>query len=210
MSSIQRRTLGAPEHGLTVSALGLGCMGMSEFYGATDDAASLATLERALELGVDFLDTADIYGNGRNEVLLAELLKRVGAAGRQRLRIASKFGIRREGDGYARRLDNSPDYIQQACEASLQRLGIDHIELYYVHRVDAAQPIEETLQAMAALVQAGKIGHVGLCEVSPETLRRAHAVHPITALQSEYSLWTRAEGVNLLRTATSRLTLFSA
>jgi len=174
--------------GLTVSALGLGCMGMSEFYGAHDDAESLATLEWAEALGVTLLDTADMYGDGHNETLLGRFLK----GRRERFVVASKFGIVREGDTYGqRRIDNSPDYIRQACDASLKRLGVDVIDLYYAHRRDKSRPIEETVAAMAELVKDGKVRAIGLSEVSADTLRRAQAVHPIAAVQSEWSLWSR-------------------
>jgi aryl-alcohol dehydrogenase-like predicted oxidoreductase len=173
--------------GLTVSALGLGCMGMSEFYGPADEAQSLATLERAFELGVTHYDTADMYGSGHNETLLARFL----AGKRDRVAIATKFGIVREPGQYSRRVDNSPAYVQKACEASLQRLGIDTIDLYYAHRRNPEVPIEDTVGAMAELVKQGKVRALGLSEVSAATLRRAHAVHPIAAVQSEYSLWTR-------------------
>lgn len=167
--------------------LGLGCMGMSEFYGETDDDASLRVLHRAVERGVRLFDTADTYGDGHNEQLLARLLSETG----EKLVIATKFGIRREGGSYARRIDNSAAYVRSACEASLRRLGRDRIDLYYVHRVDSGIPIEDTMTVLAELVAEGKIRAIGLSEVSPATLRRAHAVHPVTAVQSEYSLSTR-------------------
>lgn len=172
---------------LAVSEIGLGCMGMSEFYGPTDDAQSLATLERALELGVTHYDTADMYGSGHNETLLARFL----AGKRDRVTIATKFGIVRQPGEYARRVDTSPAYVHQACDASLKRLGVETIDLYYAHRVNPEIPVEETVGAMAELVKAGKVRALGLSEVSAATLRRAHAVHPIAAVQSEYSLWTR-------------------
>jgi len=172
---------------LTVSAQGLGCMGMSEFYGSHNDTESLRVLHRAADLGVTFFDTADMYGPHHNETLLGQFLKERT----ERLTIATKFGIVRDGNSYARTLDNSPAYVRAACEASLRRLGIDKIDLYYVHRVDAAQPIELVMEDLAQLVEEGKIDHIGLCEVNAETLKRAHAVHPVTALQTEYSLWTR-------------------
>jgi aryl-alcohol dehydrogenase-like predicted oxidoreductase len=193
---MEHRTLGSSD--LTVSAIGLGCMGMSEFYGPTDDAQSLATLERAYALGVTHFDTADMYGSGHNESLLARFL----AGRRDRVVVASKFGIVREPGQYARRIDTRPAYVRAACEASLKRLGIEAIDLYYAHRLNPEVPIEETVAAMADLVTAGKVRALGLCEVSPATLRRAHAVHPIAALQSEYSLWTRdveAEMLAVLR-----------
>lgn len=173
--------------GLTVSALGLGCMGMSEFYGATDDAQSLATLERALDLGVTHFDTADMYGSGHNEELLARFL----AGRRDRVVLATKFGIVRKPGEYARSIDTRPAYVRAACEASLRRLGVECIDLYYAHRLNREVPVEETVGAMAELVRQGKVRALGLCEVSPATLRRAQSVHPIAAVQSEYSLWTR-------------------
>ncbi len=181
---MQKRELG--KSGIWVSEIGLGCMGMSEFYGPSEDDASLAVLQRASELGVTLFDTADTYGLGHNEILLGAFLK-----GRRDVAVATKFGIVREPGKYERRIDNSPDYIAKACDASLKRLGIETIDLYYAHRIDPAQPIEETVGAMARLAEAGKVRALGLSEVSPATLRRAHAVHPIAAVQSEYSLWTR-------------------
>jgi aryl-alcohol dehydrogenase-like predicted oxidoreductase len=182
--AMQQRTLG---RGLQVSALGLGCMGMSEFYGPRDDALALQTLDCAIEAGIDMLDTADIYGPHHNEELIGRFL----ASRRPRVKIATKFGIVRQAGEYRRGLDNSPQYARQSCEDSLRRLGVERIDLYYVHRVDAARPIEETMQGLARLVQEGKIARIGLCEVSAATLRRAHAVHPVAAVQTEYSLWTR-------------------
>jgi aryl-alcohol dehydrogenase-like predicted oxidoreductase len=180
------RTLGS--HGPTVSALGLGCMGMSEFYGARDDAESIATIHRALELGVTLLDTADMYGPYTNE----ELVGRAIADRRDQVVLATKFGFQRDAaDPAARGIDGSPPYVRRACEGSLRRLGVDHIDLYYQHRVDRATPIEETVGAMAELVAEGKVRHLGLSEAGPATLRRACAVHPIAALQTEYSLWSR-------------------
>ncbi|MBF5095872.1 aldo/keto reductase [Azospirillum sp. INR13] len=172
---------------LSVSEIGLGCMGMSEFYGPTDDAQSLETLERAFELGVTHYDTADMYGGGHNESLLARFL----AGKRDRVVIATKFGIVRQPGEYARRIDTSPAYVAQACDASLKRLGVETIDLYYAHRLNPDIPVEETVGAMADLVKAGKVRALGLSEVSAATLRRAHAVHAIAAVQSEYSLWTR-------------------
>lgn len=191
--SIPTRTLGSATNGtaLSTSALGLGCMGMSAFYGATstpgsdDERASLATLDRALELGVTLLDTAEMYGPFTNEELVAKAL--VGR--RDDIVLATKFGI--SGAGGARSYDASPTTVRRSVDGSLHRLGTDHIDLYYLHRVDPATPIEDTVGAMADLVTAGKVRHLGLSEVNADTLRRAHAVHPITAVQSEYSLWTR-------------------
>jgi aryl-alcohol dehydrogenase-like predicted oxidoreductase len=172
--------------GLEVPALGLGCMGMSEFYGTTDEGEAIATIHRALELGVTFLDTADMYGHGTNE----QLVGRAIADRRDRVVLATKFGNVRNDDG-SREVRGDAGYVRQACDASLRRLGLDHVDLYYQHRVDFRVPIEETVGAMAELVEAGKVRFLGLSEASPETIRRAHAVHPISALQSEYSLWTR-------------------
>jgi aryl-alcohol dehydrogenase-like predicted oxidoreductase len=171
--------------GPTVGAIGLGCMGMSEFYGAGDETESLATIDRALELGVTLLDTADIYGPHTNEMLVGKALR----GKRDRAVLATKFGIVRAGD--QRSINGKPEYVKRACDASLQRLGVDHIDLYYQHRVDPTTPIEDTVGAMADLVRAGKVRYLGLSEAAPDTLRRACKVHPITALQTEYSLWTR-------------------
>ncbi|BCT77622.1 oxidoreductase [Sinomonas cyclohexanicum] len=182
----QTRTLGTVSP-LTVSAMGLGCMGMSEFYGAPDEAAGLATIHRALELGITFLDTADMYGPFTNE----QLVGRAIAGRRDEVQLATKFGNVRGPNGERLGIDGSPDYVRSACDASLQRLGVDHIDLYYQHRVDPKVPIEDTVGAMAELVAAGKVRHLGLSEASPATIRRAHAVHPITALETEYSLFTR-------------------
>lgn len=190
---MQRRMLG-PD--LSVSALGLGCMGMSEFYGPRDDAESLAVLQHAVDRGIDFLDTADIYGPHHNEELIGRFLAESGA----KVKVASKFGIVRKPGEYARTIDNSTAYMRRACENSLTRLGIEQIDLYYVHRINREQPIEETMQGLAALKREGKIGHIGLCEVSAETLRRAHAVHPVAAVQTEYSLWTRNVEADILPT----------
>lgn len=182
MTSIPTRRLGA----LTVSAQGLGCMGMSHAYGASDDAQSIATLHRALDLGVTLLDTSDFYGEGHNE----ELIGRALAGRREQAVIATKFGFANRL-GEPTRIRGDAAYVRQACDASLRRLGTDHIDLYYLHRVDQDVPIEETVGAMAELVEAGKVRHLGLSEASAQTIRRAHAVHPIAALQSEWSLWTR-------------------
>ncbi|WP_310391261.1 aldo/keto reductase [Hymenobacter sp.] len=174
--------------GLTVSALGLGCMGMSDFYGGQDDAESTRTLHRALDLGVTFFDTADMYGPFKNEELLAQAFR----GRRDRLVLATKFGIERDPNDPAKRgINGRPAYVQAACEASLRRLGTDHIDLYYQHRVDPTTPIEDTVGAMSRLVDQGKVRFLGLSEAAPATVRRAAAVHPIAALQSEYSLWSR-------------------
>lgn len=182
---IARRRLG--HVGPEVSAIGLGCMGMSEFYGAADEAESVATVHHAIDLGIDFLDTADMYGVGRNE----ELVGRAIADRRERVFLATKFGNVRGDDGSFGGVCGRPDYVRSACEASLARLGVDVIDLYYQHRVDPAVPIEETVGAMAELVSEGKVRFLGLSEAAPQTVRRAHAVHPIAALQTEYSLWSR-------------------
>ena len=182
---MQQRTLGRA--GLAVSALGLGCMGMSEFYGTGDDAESIATIHRALELGITLLDTADMYGPFTNEKLVGRAIR----DRRDRVVIATKFGNVRSERGEYLGIRGDPEYVRQACDASLQRLGVDHIDLYYQHRVDPKVPIEDTVGAMAELVKAGKVRHLGLSEAAPETIRRGHATHPITALQTEWSLWTR-------------------
>ena len=179
------RTLGS--EGLSVSAQGLGCMGMSEFYGSADEDEAIATIHRALELGISFLDTADMYGPFTNEKLVGRAI----AGRRDEVVLATKFGNERSEDGGFLGVNGKPDYVHKACDASLRRLGVDHIDLYYQHRVDKTVPIEETVGAMKELVEQGKVRHLGLSEASPETIRRAHAVHPITALQTEYSLWTR-------------------
>jgi aryl-alcohol dehydrogenase-like predicted oxidoreductase len=183
-STLPKRKLGD----LEVSAQGLGCMGMSEFYGEGDDTESVATIHRALELGVTLLDTADMYGYGRNEQLVGPAI----ADRRDKVVLATKFGfVRDEADQAKRGIRGDAAYVQQAAEASLKRLGLDHIDLYYQHRVDPSTPIEETVEAMASLVKQGKVRHLGLSEAGAETIRRAHAVHPITAVQTEWSLWSR-------------------
>ena len=180
------RTLGSAAP-LTVSTMGLGCMGMSEFYGTGDEQQGLDTIHRALDLGVTFLDTADMYGPFTNERLVGKAI----AGRRDEVTLATKFGNERREDGSWVGINGSPDYVRRACDASLQRLGVDHIDLYYQHRVDRTVPIEDTVGAMKELVDAGKVTHLGLSEASAETVRRAHAVHPVTALQTEYSLFTR-------------------
>ena len=192
---MQRRTLGS--QGLEVSAQGLGCMGMTHAYGRGDERSGLETIHRALDLGITFLDTAEVYGPHTNE----ELVGRAVAGRRERFEIATKFGFAidraRPGD---RRVDGSPENVRRACEGSLQRLGVGYIDLFYQHRIDVSVPIEETVGAMAELVEQGKVRHLGLSEASPETIRRAHATHPITAVQSEYSLWTRDPEAGVLET----------
>lgn len=202
------RNLGAS--GLSASTIGLGCMGMSEFYGPSDDAESLRTLERALELGVNHFDSADTYGLGHNETLLGRFIAQGGAARRRQVIVATKFGIVRAAGQYERRIDNSPTYIRSACEASLRRLGVDHIDLYYCHRRDPAVPVEDVVGAMGELVRAGKVRAIGLSEVSIESLRRAHAVHPVAAVQSEYSLWSREPETGMLAACAELGTAFVA
>ncbi len=187
---MEHRTLGRQGQGRTgldVSELGLGCMGMSDFYGGRDEAGAIATIHRALDLGVDFLDTADMYGVGENERLVGRAIR----DRRDRVVLATKFGNVRGPDGAMLGVRGDPEYVRQACDASLQRLGVDHIDLYYQHRVDPGVPIEETVGAMAELVQQGKVLRLGLSEAAPDTIRRAYATHPITALQTEFSLWSR-------------------
>jgi len=198
-TTIGTRTLGSIEAGsdLTVSTLGLGCMGMSEFYGNADEAEAVRTIRRALDLGVTLLDTADMYGPFTNEKLVGGAI----AGRRDDVVLATKFGnVRDATDPSRRRIDGSPEYVRRACDASLQRLGVDHIDLYYQHRVDQSVPIEETVGAMAELITAGKVRRLGLSEASAATIRRAAAVHPITALQTEYSLWTRHIEAEILPT----------
>jgi aryl-alcohol dehydrogenase-like predicted oxidoreductase len=193
--TLSTRSLGSS--GLVVSAEGLGCMGMSEFYGPGDEAESIATIHRALDLGVDFLDTADMYGPFRNE----ELVGRAIADRRDAVVLATKFGIVRTGDPAVRSVRGDAAYVRQSCEASLRRLGVDHIDLYYQHRSDTGIPIEETVGAMAELVEDGKVRYLGLSEAAPDTMRRACAVHPIAALQSEWSLWSRDIEAQVVPTA---------
>jgi aryl-alcohol dehydrogenase-like predicted oxidoreductase len=191
---MEQRKLG--RNGLEVPALGLGCMGMSEFYGAADEAESISTIHRALSLGVNFLDTADMYGLGKNE----ELVGRAIRDRRDKVILATKFGNVRGAKGEFLGVNGRPDYVKQACEASLKRLGLEHIDLYYQHRVDPHTPIEDTVGAMAGLVDEGKVRFLGLSEAAPATIRRAHAVHPIAVLQTEYSLWTRDPEDGILET----------
>lgn len=188
------RTLGS--RGPSVSAIGLGCMGMSDFYGPADESKNIAVLHRALALGINFLDTADMYGPFTNEQLLGRALQ----GRRDGVIIATKFAIQRGADGSFQGVSGRPEYVKQACDASLARLGVDTIDLYYQHRVDPQVPIEDTVGAMAELVRAGKVRHLGLSEAAPATIRRAHAVHPITALQTEYSLWSRDPEDGILAT----------
>src|SRR5512137_995056 len=190
---MEQRALGA---GLVVSAMGLGCMGMSEFYGRGDDRESIAVIHRAIELGITFLDTSDVYGPHTNEALVGGAIR----DRRDKVVLATKFGNVRGPDGAWLGVNGRPEYVRQACDASLQRLGVDCIDLYYQHRVDTSVPIEDTVGAMAGLVDAGKVRFLGLSEAAPATIRRAHAVHPIAALQTEYSLWTRDAETQILPT----------
>lgn len=180
--------------GFEVSAIGLGCMGMSEFYGPRDDEMSMRVLHEAMALGIDFFDTADMYGPHHNEELIGAFL----AQSKVQPKIATKFGIVRQPGEYRRSLDNGPDYARKACEGSLKRLGVERIDLYYVHRIDRQQDIEDTMGGLSQMVEEGKIDRIGLCEVSAATLRRAHAVHPVTAVQTEYSLWSRGVEAEIL------------
>ncbi|SNS57950.1 Predicted oxidoreductase [Noviherbaspirillum humi] len=191
---MQKRKLG--RQGLEVSALGLGCMGMSEFYGQGDEAESIATIHRAIDLGITFLDTADMYGPFVNEVLVGKAIR----DHRDQVMLATKFGNERGEKGEFLGIRGDADYVRRACDASLQRLGVDHIDLYYQHRVDPKVPIEETVGAMAELVKAGKVRFLGLSEAGVETIRRAHQVHPISVLQTEYSLWSRDAEAQILPT----------
>ena len=205
---MQKRQMGRLK--TPISAVGLGCMGMSEFYGAIDDVQAHSTMARALELGVNFFDSADIYGSGHNETLIGEFLKAGGSTRRAQVVLATKFGIVRAAGQYERRIDNTPAYVQSACEASLKRLGVETIDLYYCHRRNPDVPVEDMVGAMAQLVKAGKVKQLGLSEVSSATLRKANAVHPIAAVQSEYSLWAREPETDMLATCAELGTTFVA
>lgn len=177
---------------LNVSAIGYGAMGLSEFYGKTDDSSALQLLNSLIDLDINFIDTADLYGRGHNEQLIGEFLARLDTRSRQQIKVATKCGIERAADqAYARVINNQPDYLMQCCNASLKRLGVEQIDLFYLHRVSESTPIEQSMDCLSQLVKQGKIRHIGLCEVSAATLQRAHAVHPVAVLQTEYSLWTR-------------------
>lgn len=182
---MKKRKLGS--NGPEVSEIGLGCMGMSEFYGTSDEKESISTIHRALEIGINFLDTADMYGPFKNEILVGKAI----SGKRDQIILATKFGIQRGQEPAKRKINGRPEYVRSACDASLKRLGVDHVDLYYQHRVDPDVPIEETVGAMAELVKAGKVRFLGLSEAAPQTIKRAYSVHPITALQTEYSLWSR-------------------
>lgn len=193
---MKKRTL---TQGLEVSAIGYGAMGLSEFYGQTDDRQSLQLLSQLRDLDITFIDTADLYGRGHNEQLIGQFLTGLSKAERLKFTVATKCGIERPADeAYARTINNQPDYITRSCHASLKRLGVERIDLFYLHRISPATPIEESMQCLSRLVQEGKIARIGLCEASAATLSRAHAIHPLAALQTEYSLWTRDSEAEIL------------